>query len=232
MTITELIILARNIVISWPYSEDRVDTFSTFKSRSELNETTYGRSYEDYLNGSFWARNWVKAGASRNDMAKNGNAILFENKRRKVVDLTCGKNLANIYITSLQYKERPDGSKKTEDEMAENNANVLMDFLAEFQTYGKYDYQISGSDPDTAWITELHARHLEDQDNVDFVTFRGMDLCSRIVNLKNIELFETNWGFQGFQGSSMMLQVEVNNEPAREFDYRFEEYDTKNIIVC
>ena len=59
ITLTEVFAILKKIVVNYPYQEEGgLNTFVIFDERADLNTETLGKSYEDYLAGSFWARDW------------------------------------------------------------------------------------------------------------------------------------------------------------------------------
>ena len=66
ITIQDIYGIFRQIVIDFPYHKTRrLNTFAILDDRTEFNAENFEKKYEQYVNGFFWSRSWVAAGAKR-----------------------------------------------------------------------------------------------------------------------------------------------------------------------
>ena len=71
----------RQIVIDFPLTKNSTGTINTFgvvDNRNDSQHAALGMNYNDYLNGEFWARDWVKSGANPNTMKKDFPVLMME----------------------------------------------------------------------------------------------------------------------------------------------------------
>jgi hypothetical protein len=72
----------KRVVMFAPYGPDRLNCFSKVTTFSEFSENCFGATYEDYVNGDYYAREWVGAGASRENMRTEFNALTIYEQHR------------------------------------------------------------------------------------------------------------------------------------------------------
>lgn len=234
MTFNTFIQVLRNIVVYWPYQEvGRVNCFATFKDRAEVLHSTFGRTYKDYLEGYFWSRPWVLAGAPRNAMERSFGAILVEHKRGRVMDASLGMVEQIVFVNSLQLVEQGE-ALQTEDSLAILNQQILLSFLREIDLVMQYTVTPTAGSPYSAWLSPTHAALLEADPGVSSVDEQGHPLAAYITNWGSQEVLQNYFGIEEQRSSMIELRVKTCDAPVSNFDYG--QADTppalSYIVVC
>lgn len=219
MTYNSFIQVLRNIVVFWPYeSTGRVNCFATFKERADINHSTFGKTYQDYLEGYFWSRRWVLDGAPKNQMERSYGAILVEHKRGQPIDAVVGSMNQRIFINSIQLLEQ-DGENLTEDGAAILNQKILMAFLAEIKSTYKYLVTPVAGSPYYAWLTPTHAALVGADPEIATVDQAGEPMEKFIRNWDSMEVLQNFFGVEEIRSSMIELVVKTCDPPDVTFDY-------------
>lgn len=232
MTLSEIMTLIRNIVVFWPYEQiGRVNTFSTFKTRAELTQTTFGRSYRDYLQGSFWARSWVKNGASRTDMAVDYGAIAVEHKRGTLLHPETGKVEQSIFINSIQLMEQ-NGEALTEDELAALNEGILLKVLKELFSVAKYRVTPAAGSPYLAFLSHSQALYMEALPDFDQVGLVGSPLMAYLTKTDSLPINQVFYGVDEWRASSVNLIIRTCEDPEISLTYQVPDSVQNYVVIC
>ena len=84
LLLSEFFNVSRDAVKHWPSAPawGRMNTFSYLIRRADLVESALGRSYDDYLKGYFWSRDWVLGGADPDKMEKEYGILAIEKNEK------------------------------------------------------------------------------------------------------------------------------------------------------
>lgn len=81
LTRQDIIDISREIVRLWPWSEcTQPDTFAVVDHIGQLESSNLGKTYQDYLNGHFWSRDWINSGARTESLCKTYPMLILEQK--------------------------------------------------------------------------------------------------------------------------------------------------------
>ena len=64
----------------------RANSYARVDAVVDARAPALGKSYESYLAGEYWAREWVKQGARRDKMVSEFPAVLLESRRTELPD--------------------------------------------------------------------------------------------------------------------------------------------------
>ena len=146
-----------------------VNTFAVTYNRDDEVDEKFGRTYEDFLNGFFWSRRWVKSGASRSEMRAEYPALLAQVGNSRRPNLLRDKDecfdiwLLLIDEIDCSDCEDKDRSIPTIEQEVMRTLNRIID---EAYTYKLYE---SDTMPGQfVWFSDAHADFLSQQGNFPF----------------------------------------------------------------
>jgi len=214
LTIKNWNAICRDIVIRWPASagHDRINTFAVFDDLAEVNADNLGKTYEDYLYGSFWSRAWVHAGAKRTNLRKQYGLFLMENKQGKIRD----KDLYLDCFISILLK---DDGERSEQEIDERLTMNVAHVMSELHKYELRRITPTDSPPYDAWLTLAQVMKLESDPKIDSTNDLNVRLSARIGK-REAEVFKLNPDFIGIDNTrGMAMQLQVNICPVEELTF-------------
>lgn len=119
------------IVKAWPYGGWRPDTIAVVDNAAALESTTLGKTYNDYLHGTFWSRKWVMANAPQSTMSKSYPLVAIEQKVIKRRSIHDKQFCYDFWVSVLDVPDCDDCTEDNTDELIQRAALDLTSYLKE-----------------------------------------------------------------------------------------------------
>lgn len=207
----DIIAIFRQIVIDFPYhKERRLNTFAVLDQQTELNTSNLEKTYEQYRDGYFWAREWVNSGASRSKIQKDYDLLFLEHKKL-VPDNLVDNNRASFEIfVTIASPVNCEGCNRSWEQVDRDNREMLAAVIKEFLSYGVY-----AVDESYAWISPGRAAVMEPSPSPT-----GQTMYQFLDNIsEKVEIFTTNFGVDNLRTQSVKLDLAGCILPAINFNY-------------
>lgn len=132
----------RNLVITWPNIVcSQINTFFIIDDGSEFETENLKATYNDYLKGEFWSRDWVTAGANPETLCKQYPILGIEQKK-VLADEIFAKEFCYEYWVVIADKgsceECNEECNRTKDEVDNDlykNAILLLNELKKYKEF-------------------------------------------------------------------------------------------------
>lgn len=143
MTIQTLNNIFRQVVIDMAYAPGyQIDAYRYVDGYPDLAHQALGATYQDYLDGAFWSRKFVHAGADPNAFCA-GFPVLFAESRDLTVECLDSQDLRIEYyflvVDRIECESCPPYVTRTGATVSESVLAMLRAFLGELYTYGLYE---------------------------------------------------------------------------------------------
>ena len=191
LLLSEFFNVSRDAVKHWPSAPawGRMNTFSYLIRRADLVESALGRSYDDYLKGYFWSRDWVLGGADPDKMEKEygilaieKNEIQFDGGVESGVKSAIHRLSVNCFL-DRSCVDCPGGLRSVGEveSMLEDCLWVYLNYLYSVQKFAVLE---NGGANYNSWMTQGNADHL--MSTGDFVSINplGFMLSSYLAPTK------------------------------------------------
>ncbi len=146
----------------------QINSFAVIDEGIDLKHNSFGKTYEDYLEGTFWSRTWVNGGASAQDI-KGEFPLLFIEQKLLTMEAIDSNDLTLpfyfVVVDKIACDACPPGLTRTSEEVLANTLVMLRRVFKELMNYKLFAYDIV-SPPSSAesWAT---------QGRIDYLTTEG-----------------------------------------------------------
>lgn len=198
--------ILRQFVIFWPYSKDeRINTFSTFDMPEDLFQDNLNKTYQDYVNGDFWSREWVYGGADVSKLVKQYGVMAVENKE---VFLDVNDENFAIYPAMINILQKNEGGKnqRTVEQIDLSNYRAFKRLVTLLNKTWLYKVVNKGETVYT-WLLEDAVESLTE--GYESVYNTGVYLLNYIDNRDQLVVSKTEWGIDGVRSAMMELRFRV-----------------------
>lgn len=182
-----------NITKGYPFNECRQpDTFAVIDSQDAFEADNLGLTYQDYLDGTFWSRNWVQQGADANTLCKKYPIVSIEIKTAYLKDVCRNEYCFKAWLVIADVPDCgncKDNCKRTVAELDKDLMITMQTFLKEMLRYVYVICVIEGAgNPDVVgWFTPEEAAQIQ-IDNV-CLTFQAChDLCTVLTDQGRVDI--------------------------------------------
>jgi hypothetical protein len=216
--------ISKTIVQLWRYNTcGYLNTYVHLLDQSDVDLPNYGATYETYLEGMFWSRDWVLSGAKRTELkTKQGTLITYKDNgiRISATEQKFCYPYNFVILDEIKCKHCSDTCKRTKytvDTNIENWANIFINELMRFNYYEYVD--VSTNETKTIWATEGMMKYWEGVLLVDsFIEKFTMDMFVDTTNAINIKAVATPFdGCRGCVFSITFCDCKINSTD--NFDY-------------
>jgi hypothetical protein len=161
MIVLDLKSILKNICVTYPATERlRINSFAAIADRDAFTTSNFNMSFEDYLNGSVWARDWVAEGSDPNCLKIEYPALVvsvINTESAQDGKKTCFK--LEIGIIDTKDSCVCEGGELRDDytfrvELSQVLKNVMLE-LAKYEEWEK--------DGKKKWITPQYYEQLTDK---------------------------------------------------------------------
>lgn len=147
-----------------------------------MMKSNLDKTFEDYLEGSFWARDWEAGGADPNELKREFPLTLLETPELKIVNQEECRKYALTVIGQYDCKDCK-GCNRTKEQVGCDTEDILKNILREIKKFGKFENDegvelwasiLYGKSQGWTYLEESIGDILEDQDMTIFEISRGM----------------------------------------------------------
>lgn len=165
--------ILRQVVADMAYEQGKtVNTFVLPVDLPPLDHTSFGASYQGYLDGLFYSRSWVNQGADQDTIFGEFPALFMESAQSTVEDLYDPKYIAEIslmLVDRVPCEACPPNVTRTPFTVAQNVQWMLRNVLAELTRYQLYEVG-RGEVITYEWMTEerlMNDETIDDSSQID-----------------------------------------------------------------
>jgi hypothetical protein len=217
-----LIQIFKQIVIDMSYDKDlQINSFAVVDDMIDLNHSSFGKTYEDYLDGFFFSRSWVNGGADANEI-KGEFPLLFVEQRSLSMDRIDSDSLTLpfyfVVVDKISCDACPPGLTRTSEDTLRNTLAMLRIFFKELLNYKNYTYTIPGPEKKSSWTTEGRLDYLIGEGDVLSRSGFSEDLESLLPDPARIQV--SQWGnFKDLRAHATEISFTVCDPATGSFSY-------------
>lgn len=146
------------IVQAYPYGKGQPNSFSVLEDLSLFSTSNHGKIYADYVNGDFWARDWVNGGARRDSLKVEYPLLVLEMKTIKYPNGLKKAGCYEVFLACVDNHGCPE-CKYTETELSKIMESTLRNIVLELMEFKEYDVEQDG-ETWKGWYTEKQLQQL------------------------------------------------------------------------
>lgn len=152
MTKEDIITLAREVAIRYPL----IGTFTVVDGAADFEATNTNKTYQDYLNGHFWSRDWVLQGAPA-DILRKQYPILGVELKRVMKDSIYSKSACYEMWVLIADQVGCDTceTKKSKEQVDFALLDMALNYVQELVKYGVDDTGFHIVDPGTSCFRDM-----------------------------------------------------------------------------
>jgi hypothetical protein len=196
----------------------RANSFLRIDEEVDARAPALGKSYDAYLAGEYWSREWVKGGARRERMVTEFPAVMLESRSAEIEEINTSYPTQRIrYRLYVLHKiDCPECKRKpTPVQTSQLCHDLLMGVLGEVYDAGYYEGTDEEDEVYGAWLSEGRAKALED---VGYELAATHGVHTWMSEPREI----VQWGNLPDHRIAMCeFTVEVCEEPPIQFEYNF-----------
>lgn len=217
MTRSTLNNIFRQIVIDMAHNPGyQVDTYRLNDNNPDLNHAAFGSTYQDFLNGQFWSRSFVHAGADPNNF-KGAFPVLMAESRDLSIECIDSNEMRIEYwflvVDKLPCDHCPPHLTRNGQQVSDAVLDMLRSFLNELYTFRYYEVDRGGT-VTYEWMSQGRAAYEEGLGNT--VVFQD-DL---IPDISPERVTVQEWGnFIDMRGWMASVTFTLCEPVTLEFDY-------------
>lgn len=230
----DIVNIGKLITQSYPYSEcKQLNTFALVDSADDLELPNLGKTYQDFLANSFWARKWVLEGADPNTLNKQYPILALEQKVIKKKDIFAKEGCYTFWFTVMDVPDCPtckDACKRSVDQVDCDIQEIALSIQQELKNYGLFEVAFTDQEePVFLWVSSGQIVQWETDLAIDYYEPIG-DLCDFITS-EAVEIFPTEVGTaDGARAVTFSFQICTCAETSNNFD--FTRIEPKQIAVA
>jgi len=126
----------------------RLNAYASVDNFPDLRAPAFGKSYEEYLAGRYWSRDWYNGGKDSAKMVAEFPALFVEWRDVELehpADLE-GATPFNLYLVDkIECETCPDRELRTPEYLTRSTNRTLRMVLRELYTYGLYEVDRGGT---------------------------------------------------------------------------------------
>lgn len=208
ITAATIIDVWKQIVIDYPLTKCKtIHTFATSDDGKILqHNAALGKSYKDYLNGTFWSRDWIMSGANPNDIKKQYPVLALEIMNIKTKgDLmispfqTCQKFYI-VLADQVDCPNCPEECNRTVEQIDIDIQEMILNAFREFLTYRLYEV----NDNEMVWLPLGKAEKLIQEGNLLRETRWAIE--TELIN-SNIEFKKWGKDYDKIRGIGFSFEI-------------------------
>lgn len=202
----DIIEIFRQIVIDFPYSEcKQLQTFAMLEDGDNLvSSQAFPATYQSYLDGFYWSRDWYASGADANQMQLEYPALFLEQIGSKRKDINKrGKCFKFVLLIAdiPDCTSCPEKCKRSKSQVICDIEDALDLVMGEFIKYQLFEAEVGGETV-YIWATQNKKEKLIDDDVYTTLTYTGMDIDT---NLQNYQLDYKPWQTKRFSNAEDLI---------------------------
>lgn len=237
LTLTDIFGIFRSIVAGYPYDPcGGLNTFAVFDQREQLDAPNLGKTYEDFVAGTFWARNWFLSGASPSTLQKEYGILALEHKSADMPDIMSpGELLQPVYVNVLQTvacDTCPGTCPQTAEAVDASNFRILQRVLAELHNFYLYQVTPEGGGPAetyNAWLSEGQAAAMQAD---GALMLQRRQLSAWIQQDGHIRIYKTFFGVDRVRSAAVELVFRTCEPEDFAFQYATPEVQKLGVVKC
>lgn len=217
----EFVGILLEIVKRLPYHAcTQVDTFAIVDDLLDFDTKNLGKSFDDYLLGTFWSRSWENSGAVASDLSKDYPIVAIEQKTIQLENVFSKEKCYKFWINVLDIPDCEDCKaecKRSVDQIDCDVTETLQSILNELSKYHWYKFAMVGdTEASFAWLSENYvAANIDDFQ----VQQQLMDLKSFIPE-EPAKIMSVDFGLKdGARAVNISLTLCTCDEVSKELDY-------------
>ncbi len=158
MTLETLDQICIQVIMDMGYIKyKQINTIFITDRMPDLRQDSIGATYQDYLDGKFWSREWVATGATSGKLKAQFPILLIQ---QSLIDIECIDDKDGIYtydfllIDKVGCDNCPKPAERVPHKVKANTLEMLRAFLNELYTYKLWEFERS-PDPNTfEWVSK------------------------------------------------------------------------------
>jgi len=240
ITFEEFLGVCKETVMFWPSSPawGRLNTFSYLDKGSDIAESALGRSFDDYQEGFFWARDWVLSGASPSRMEKEYGILAVESKEVNVDPDFTNQVVRPVTINILILRdcEECKTNYRPVMEVQEEVVKAFRTLLERFNGVFEFEVQPVTGGPYKTWMTTTQAQYYlaNRPGEITSISQMGDSLMSYIQPERgNWQVFPTNWQLgDNVIGAAMNITISTCDPVNPVWDHDISPGDALGVVKC
>lgn len=225
MTIEIFLQILRQIVIDYPHSDEgrQMQSYALVYDWPDLRTPSWGKTYQDYLAGHFWARAWENAGANPDTIAGQFPALFVE-PGDVSVSQSPEVDVNRFTLLFVAQKDCEGCGVRSAEEVRHNLVAMIKAFFEELGTYSK----ITIDDVDM-WASSGRREYLITEGATVDEYHEGIQAYLPAWNQYQIK----NWlGMPDLVGAYVEIELESCEEPGINFVYDHPVIDKLAVVRC
>ncbi len=200
----------------------RVNTVSLINMISDINQSNFGRTYDDVIRGTYIRRKK----ATRDDMKSSYGALLVLPVRYELQDLEEeGRDLLFDLIVAFpkNHLDCPKNYKPTDDQLDGRNHDIIQSFLYQFLRYRKAKIEDEGVDK----FVFVRESQINDLNAIDVYG----NMMSYMGSTTNLVIDNFTIGSDNLRASKIRLKISNCHTSEVDFDWEQVQGDNKSTLV-
>jgi len=208
----------------------QLNTFAVIDKRDQLSSETLALQYEDYLGGTFWARDFVYGGAIAHNFKKQYPILTIEVKAGTPETIDSVNSWWEVFVSVL---DTPDcgqilHEQRTREQVYLDNLWLLDSALAELFTFQQWEVVENPGDPaQVMWMSEGRASVV----SVESITAIGVDFLAHTSNEPGARYKDPYWSVDGAYAVTTGLRVRICHNDSALYVYDIPVPDRIGIVA-
>ena len=236
-----LIEIFRQIVAAMNYEKGlQINSFAVVEDSIDFDHASFGKTYEDFSNGHFWARTWVNQGANSSEIKGEFPLLFVEQKTIEIECIDSNSLTLPFYFVvadKVGCEDCPDSF--TPDEISSNALKMLRSFFKELLNYKEFNIEIPDpEDPEedvlkkTLWATQERVDHLLATSEILAVNGYNVDFESLIETTETIVVNQWGQGFRDIYAQATTIKFTICDTSSGSFSYDKEKIPEIAVTKC
>jgi hypothetical protein len=158
----------------------RINSFVVVDQAPDLRTNSFGKTYTDFLNGRFWARDWVNEGAEPGNIYATYPALFLEPQNAQLFDPeseSANYTFTFLVVDKINCDSCPNDQLRSGDRVQDYTRIMLRNFIKELSSYELVNYDL-GDGPADYWASAGRLEYLQAEGLISGYTSAGGDIFS------------------------------------------------------
>lgn len=205
-----------------------VNSMAVIDSFPDLKNNSFGKTYTDYLNSRFWARDWEASGADPTAIYANFPVLFIEPRPISILKPDAESQIYSWYlllVDKIDCSSCPPDMLRSGDLVQEYTYDMLRAVIKEFSTYGLYNINL-GEGAFNAWLSSGRLAYYEEE---TLLTGSAVGPLEQIYSLfEQDSLTFDRWGnMPDIRGTFTSIDLVYCQENPVQYNYKAADLITK-----
>lgn len=213
------------------YSVNQINTVYLIDTPPSILVDNLGASFQDYLDGFFWSRDWINSGSNPDTMKAQFPILFVESVGISIDNISSPdiqRQYAFVFIDKVECESCPDKDSRTGQTVKDNLLETIRIFLKELYDYEKWYIDFDGTTTER-WVSKGRLEFYKDIDTITALSF--VEDLAGMIESSNFDIRE--WGnIESMRGYIVEIPITYCKAITTNFDYSKQDASKTGIAIC